>query len=351
MLTSRKLSWFWRGSLAILGLGVPGIYFLQIVNPALLVSARSVLFTRYVTASMFNSVAASESGLRGDDIALINEWRSRIQRDPALASTLIDAQKVTNPVERAKILIKDFSNGGIGNNGCATALSLAAKMKATGCCSDYSEVFLAWAALTGIRAREVSNEKHTIVEVLDPRVRKWILVDPTYQLMIYDAEKQPLSLLGVRDRVIKGEPISIVRFGKVPKDAGTSAKDIADDYQAAAFADISLTDGVNVFQEDAFLEDLRPMPKSFARLVGFLLNITPGYLVVRDRWNETRVARFVAIRDTFWVAFGVLWLFVLSFPLFKATDRVSELLVLRLSSHAAASTQRGQALPANLASN
>ncbi len=325
-MTSRNLYRFWRASLATLGLVALGIFIAQVLDPGLLVAVRSVLFTRYVTPSIFDSFGVGDAALRADGTALINEWRSRIQRDPALAATLIDAQRATNPVERAKILINDFSTGGaVGKNGCGAILSLAGKMKAPGCCSDHTEVFIAWAELTGISAREVSNDTHTVVEVFDPTVRKWILMDPTYQLMAYDAQKQPLSLRGVRERVLRGEPFSLVRFGKGSKATAISTKGIAEFYRdPAVFADLSLTNGINVFQEDALMNDLRPMPKTFVRLVGVLLKVTPGYLVVRDGWNETRVGRLVAIRDLFWVLLAALLLFVLSFPLFRKTDRESE---------------------------
>ncbi len=81
-----------------------------------------------------------------------------------------------------------------------------------GRCSDYSEYFLSQLILNGFVAREVSNLNHTTIEVYVKSLRKWILVDSQFDILILDSEQNILNALEIAS--FKSEELVFFSFNK-----------------------------------------------------------------------------------------------------------------------------------------
>jgi hypothetical protein len=217
-------------------------------------------------------------------------------------------------IEQAKQLILLFSHDNGAECGINLPLIDTIKRLATpgigsGCCSDHTEVFLAFAAFVGITAREVHSTVHTTVEIFAPSIGSWVWFDPQFAIHAKDKESgKPLSGLDIRDLYLTNQRPEFFCFGNSSHDC--TRKDVSqlEPYLKDKFLfDFGITLGNNVFEQDKFSNSVSFFSSQALRqIMGIAVGIVPTYLFAGDKKSEY-LASLKSRRDSFlsWVTFGI----------------------------------------------
>jgi len=270
-----------------LGLGVCLIVLLAwtFSSAARMVRIRDALFIQWVDDSSFANWYNSSASFPGKGIpadpadAVASTFRSaRIQRllttHPFESGTFEDSL-----ASMAKLL------GPLGGS-CGEIDELGTKLEvmlsgtAYGCCSDYSEAFLALAEHFGFVAREVINSRHSFDEVFDATQNRWILFDPMLITLVRDSNGEPLNALSVRNIERHGGRVTLqfqkpgmLRYGPIRYWDSL--------YSSDAFAALRITLGSDVIGQSAAHQKVAGLPKPLAHLIEHLSGTRPGYRGVR----------------------------------------------------------------------
>lgn len=96
-----------------------------------------------------------------------------------------------------------------------------------GSCGDYSSALLYLCRRVGITARPVQlstrayqegrapGDTHVLIEVFDQEASRWVLLDPTFNLMFTEDDGTQLGIAGLVERVRTGQPWHMVPIGPV----------------------------------------------------------------------------------------------------------------------------------------
>jgi len=255
-------------------------------DAAALMAVRQALFTTYTSDRNTFAVGVGELkrayGFKTDSSREVREFLAPLEPEiPCLRLALPDTMSDRG---RATSIVRAFSKE--GGPGCGDfrnleqALIMIARDQGYGCCSDHTEVFLALASWYGLIAREVHKEGHSFAEYYDRQARKWVWIDPEYALMAADAGGAYLSLMELRQHYYGGEAFRFICFGTAyhrftHEDPRTMAYfDARED-----FADIIMTLGNNVVEQDRFDRKVSFLPKPARQLLALVSGVQPGYLM------------------------------------------------------------------------
>ena len=261
-------------------------------GPGLLIQSRLAIFGEFIDISSgeasinakidsyFKAGRASHSGIR---VAYSNTLVEIEEAAKKNACIFTYDQKVTSVYTTKtdckvyglmKLLIPGKGGSQCGNDG-----DLEARVKMVvankGCCSDFTEAFLVFANLLGVRAREVHDGSHTTVEYYDPNDNKWKWVDPQYKLQMAKGNTI-LSFYEISDSEIGDNLLALDALNAKYRSPFLNVwnKNL-----------IGYTLGSNVVEVEEFEERIRliPLLKPVYQLASHLAGVRPGYLWVRTR--------------------------------------------------------------------
>ena len=154
------------------------------------------------------------------------------------------------------------------------------RRKMTGCCSDYTQVFIALSSASGFFAREVRIEGHVFAEVYLQTARKWVWVDPQFGMTANGSDRLPLSFLELRQKRLQREGI-VFRDHRRGVDllAGDISEDLKRFYAPARFKKATMLLGNNVYAEYLLDMKLAELPKALRQVVGYVLSVKPTTIV------------------------------------------------------------------------
>ncbi len=186
-------------------------------NGASLITLRQSIFSRYIADPTWFDQAPHEMAAKG--FAFANVTDQAMVRSGAVSNEISSREgKDTGDVlRRARDLVLEFSVGGGSTCGDYAGPSTEKwrwLRSGNGCCSDHTEAFLTIAARSGLIAREVSNAAHTVVEVYEPQLSRWIMIDPMGALFAENANARPLSVLELRSALLQKTAVRWRMFGK-----------------------------------------------------------------------------------------------------------------------------------------
>ena len=183
-------------------------------------------------------------------------------------------------------LLSEFmpSNGG---KECGLKGDLRTRLKkvysSIGCCSDFSESFLAYSLLAGLKVREVYYGGHITAEYYDIETQSWKWIDPQY--------KQQIEL--------NGEILSAYKIYKSSIAEDLKLLDPLNKNYNSPYLKISDRNmvgyvlGNNIFQIDEFEQRLNVflLPKPFIQIISHNLGVRPSYLNIRLN-SDTNLQKF-----------------------------------------------------------
>ena len=236
---------------------------------ALLVSARENIFTRTVTSAELWSMPPQKL----QDIYTFKTDQPRnTQALKALVSEhtelKVTASENTEPFAVLQVLLQN--------------LHYAAPV--SGCCSDYTETFIALALSQDYFAREVRKTDHVFAEIYIPAMKKWIWLDPQFALTAYtEDEEEPLSLFELRREVLSSVDVKFFNHQSNTKISLSNLPPaIAKFYKSDDFQEIKMLAGNNIWAEYKFNLKYSFLPKPLRQLLAYGADIKPVTLVYQE---------------------------------------------------------------------
>lgn len=193
-----------------------------------------------------------------------------------------------NLIDSIKILLNSLGKAvgeGCGSNSNDIVVNYLKVSQGQGCCSDYSQVFIALCIANNITAREVSNLEHTFDEVYYEKYNKWIWVDPQYKMIALNEELNPLNCLEILQSYKNLRKINFVFIGNnkdylFNKDVNSFIKSSnIVNWTPEAFSALMFTNGNNVFYENKYNKQYSTIPKELRQLYLLIVGIKPKYLL------------------------------------------------------------------------
>jgi len=192
---------------------------ISVAPPALLVAARSLMFSKFVADGAIDEGRLNDM-LRRDGVIVMDTARYGRLVDRKLYDQLsrFAKQHVGDDTALARQILLRMSPGrsigGCGAESLGDKVAMVAGQ--TGCCSDYTAAFQVYAGALGLPARRVETETHTTVEYFDHLTGNWIWVDPLYRLQATDKRGQLLSHYQVREHLLEHQSIHILELFDPP---------------------------------------------------------------------------------------------------------------------------------------
>ena len=204
----------------------------------------------------------------------------------------------------AAILTRNAGEGGAIRADLATTLR-AITEEGRGYCADFTKAYLGLAYAAGLAAREwafsfdgFGGHGHTLVEVFDRRLDKWVFLDVFNNVYAVDAASgEPLSAIEFRDFVLgrRAAP-RILPIG--PGRPGYEIEEKLLDYYRRGAGEWYLWKGNNVFTYDAHpaVRAAGRVSDTLAQMVAVVTGIFPRIAVLPAVENAPQMAHMVQLR-------------------------------------------------------
>jgi hypothetical protein len=171
-----------------------------------------------------------------------------------------------------------------------------------GCCSDYSQVFLALLLSNGFNAREVHNLEHSFNEVYDKKNKKWIWIDSQYKLVAFNSVGELLSSYEIFKNYQSNKNINF-SFLVEKNDAfyGMDVNKMIKNefdwkyWSKSGFSVLFFTNGNNVFYENYLNLKYSFLPREISQTLFITLGLRPNYMyfdplhVKKNTFNKVKV--------------------------------------------------------------
>jgi len=252
------------------------------------VEIRNALFTTAVPAHFFEMSQAELKNVNNNFIwfnpNIRDRYKEKIQQKKYIDS-LIQLNLKDNDL--VKQLVLHFSKNGSEAPGDCGKFSddLVKNMEwlntetGKGCCSDHSQVLIAYSLLANINTREVHNIAHTFNEYYDRQLKKWVWIDPQYCLMAKDSNNNYLSLLEIQNSFKNNITPKWKFFGTEIHTANSVAPELINNYfSKPAFEVIRMTLGNNVFTVDSVNQKLNKIPRNIRQLYLLTMKKQPQWV-------------------------------------------------------------------------
>jgi len=203
--------------------------------------------------------------------------------------------KLPTPLERAVAIANLlYSPDNLTVNTCGTLDDMVEKVAAMragyGCCSDFSQVFVALAGIVGLPARQVQNANHGLDEFWSESDQRWVLIDVQLRLLAR-ADGRLLSLWEAHQRIGNHQPVEWLTLEQTPADM--SAEVMVESYGDAHHM-LVVTLGSNFLEVDRASAARRWLPKAFRHLLHYLSGTRPRYLALDDELSASACRRLRA---------------------------------------------------------
>ncbi len=182
-----------------------------------------------------------------------------------------------------------------------------------GCCSDYSQVFIALAELNGLFAREVHHQSHTFNEYWDRNLEKWVWLDANLLLMAKAENNKYLSLYEIREYLLQGKTPKWEYLGNENQKFFKNSPSEHHYYRSSEFQTLIYTNGNNVFQESDWNLKLKYFPKEVRQFILYTLKKMPEIIIVGEDSEKSRYFKKIKFIS---YALGILYL-IINFFLIK----------------------------------
>jgi hypothetical protein len=192
---------------------------INVVPPALLVAARSLMFSNFVADDAMDEGRLNDT-LSTDGVVVTDAWRYREFVDLQLYRQLsrFAEQHKGDSTELAREILLRMSPGrpmgGCGAESLGEKVAMVAARQ--GCCSDYAAAFQLYAGALGLSARRVETQSHTTNEYFDRLTGNWVWVDPLYRTQATDEKGQLLSHYQVREHLLGHQSIRLIELSEAP---------------------------------------------------------------------------------------------------------------------------------------
>lgn len=258
------------------------LIFVRFLPPQLKVDIRFALFTHYLNTEDYFDIPFAQIKKAEPYFRVYKEkYLRKILADHKIIPIAFDDS--TSYINRAKTLALIYSKN--GGHGCGSySDDLIANIKwlseQHGCCSDHSQVFIAFCLSNNIFARELHHRSHTFNEYFDTQLDKWVWVDTQYCLMAKDSMGNFLSFHEIHKSFENNEKINWEFFGGEThqlykqKDYNT----ITNYFNKEEFSYMAMTLGNNVFEVDYYNKKLSFLPRELRQLLLLSVGIQPHYL-------------------------------------------------------------------------
>lgn len=181
-----------------------------------------------------------------------------------------------------------------------------------GYCADYTQVFVALAHAASIPVREwgfsIDNYGggHAFIEIWEPTVKKWVLIDPSSSLMAIDRKtRQPLSVIELNRTLLQGKldsidiiPILEDRFGF--RDAAQALE-----FYRSGARQFFLWWGNNIFtyEKTKSIRLAAKISRAMEQFVAILLGEHPQIMLLRNDQNSSAIQALISTRHTAMIIF------------------------------------------------
>lgn len=209
-------------------------------------------------------------------------------------NTKFNFRRSMHVLDSANSIISEFPYGmksiGCGEHSDDLKKNIDWVLGKHGCCSDYTQVFIAFALANDIKVREVNNVGHTFLELYDHGVNKWIFFDPQYGLYAVDYKNQFMSAYEIfkayESRVeFKFKYVSI--YERTYKNNFLYSSHFKNLHGKRAYALLRYTNGNNIFTVNDWNIRLSFLNRSIRQFLLINLGIEPGYYVLyRNKVNH-----------------------------------------------------------------
>jgi hypothetical protein len=193
-----------------------------------------------------------------------------------------------------------------------------------GYCADFTRVFSGLAIAMGLPVRTWSisfegfGAGHSVNEIYDTALSKWVLVDSFHSLYFVDpTTREPLSVLELHDRLLfpDGEAAHVAIQPIIPARVPFKSDALALDYYRRGFSELALVWGNNVFDydESSAIRAAAHASRHVERAVAIGLDVYPDLKIYPRGRSQRDVDALFRTRDRFIAASSLL---VLSLAVF-----------------------------------
>jgi hypothetical protein len=295
--------------------------FLLLLSLSLFLSKEIQVLVKHI---VFTSIAPS--GFLNDQINIddLQKYKFRKDVDSVSSSTLINLINFDQSVsilDSVYAISMVIPFGYLSLDGCGVKSdNLYANIdwvrSKKGCCSDFTQTFMALSKISGINVREVINKKHTFVEFFNKKDQKWIFLDPRYRLVAKDETGQLLSSKEIYLAYANKKQFHFTFIG-LYTDSSFSVKSqkqlLTYFYSKDAYSYLLYKKGNNIFEVDMWNKKLNFLTRQQRQLILWVLGIEPGYYFFSNDNNifiYFKIGSFVVISIYFFINY-LIWVKIL----------------------------------------
>jgi hypothetical protein len=289
-----------RAYYLLLGNSFTLIFTYFLLSNQIKVDIRYALFSRLVTRQEFLSIK---------DSILVNKKliSKKLYNKYQFTDSLTFHSKIYN--------ILDFFEPYKSSYGCGQFtynldLNINNVLKGNGCCSDFSQVFMAICNQNKLNVCEINNSNHTFNEVSDLNNKKKIWIDTENKLFAKDENGNFLSTIEIYDNFKLGNKILLYSLNK---DLELTKIHSSPLFTRNSFDFLVLTNVNDVVHEDEIVRSYNFLPKELINIVIILKYKYPRYFIFDDSGKLT--VRLQKIKFLF--LFYIIFLLSFNFLLFK----------------------------------
>lgn len=279
------------------------IFFISMLSPFAKVDIKIAVFSKKINTDQTRYFVKNEL----NELGFISEKQTSISNFKYANNFKLNFSNQISLIDSLLILINNYFPTSRFERGCGyysddLLNNLKWVKSGEGCCSDYSQIFIAYCNNNGILAREISNLNHTFIEVYDYLNKRWIWFDPTYSLVAKSLQGEFLSTLDIQNYQFANKKYF---YYKLSLDTLNNREKLTKFYAYPesyggkhAFSVLLITNGNNVIEVSRFTQSLRYLPRPIVQLSLYYLNIIPGYIVYdpeNEYWPKIQKIRILII--------------------------------------------------------
>jgi hypothetical protein len=202
------------------------------------------------------------------------------------------------------------SSYGCGEFAYNLDLNINNVLKGNGCCSDFSQVFMAICNQNKLNVCEINNSTHTFNEVSDFDNKKKIWIDAENKLFAKDENGNFLSTIEIYDNFKLGNKILLYTLGN---DLELTKIDSSKLFTKKSFNFLILTNIKDVLYEDEISKQYNFLPKDLINTILIVKYKYPRYFIFDD--SGEFIIRLQNIKNIF--LFYIIFLLSFNFLLYK----------------------------------
>jgi hypothetical protein len=174
-----------------------------------------------------------------------------------------------------------------------------------GCCSDFSQVFIALCNINNYPVCEINNLNHTFNEIYDDKTQKYIWIDLDNKVIAKDKLGNFLSTIEIHDNLLNNDIVQLSTFKNTNNIYNTKKISFPDNFSKEFYKSLILTNHKNVLEYDTKYSKYNFIPIELQQFIFAVYNY-PLFLVLDDSntfWNKILKIRFYIISSICFLLF------------------------------------------------